>query len=305
MPIKKNLTILFCLFLLASYCKQPENKPEEKKEDKSEAKKGGKDKNKSASGDYTSPPGYDLNSPVIFNLKEELDEISGLAYYPKDTAVFAIADDKGWLYKIHFTGKKGVEKWKFSKGEDYEDLVLQDSTFYALASSGQITAFRFSNNVPSTSNTYNLNKGGVNEFETLYLDSASGKLVMICKDCQEDPKAEVSAYLFDPSTTAFSNNSFSLNAVEIAEKLGLSKIKFKPSAACINPLTKELFIISSVNKALVVTDNNGNVKHVYNLDPKIYKQPEGITFTPSGDLLISNEGAEIGPANVLIFKLKK
>ncbi len=55
----------------------------------------------------------------------------------------------------------------------------------------------------------------------------------------------------------------------------------------------------------MIADNKGNVKEVYELDPVIYKQPEGITFTPWGDLLISNEAAESGNANILIFKSKK
>ena len=36
------------------------------------------------------------------------------------------------------------------------------------------------------------------------------------------------------------------------------KMKFKPSAAAINPLTHELFILSSVNKVIVIADKNGN-----------------------------------------------
>ena len=43
-------------------------------------------------------------------------------------------------------------------------------------------------------------------------------------------------------------------------------MKFKPSAAAINPLTHELFILASVNKMLVVADKNGNIKNVYPLD---------------------------------------
>ncbi len=42
------------------------------------------------------------------------------------------------------------------------------------------------------------------------------------------------------------------------------------------------------------------------LDPIIFKQPEGITFTPWGDLLISNEAVDkYGNATLLIFKPKK
>ena len=49
----------------------------------------------------------------------------------------------------------------------------------------------------------------------------------------------------------------------------------------------------------------GNFKNAFPLDPSIYKQPEGITFTPWGDLLISNEKGDEDKATILIFKPKK
>jgi hypothetical protein len=55
----------------------------------------------------------------------------------------------------------------------------------------------------------------------------------------------------------------------------------------------------------VVADRNGKVKDVYPLDPVTFNQPEGITFTPWGDLLISNEKGEKDAATILIFKPKK
>jgi hypothetical protein len=92
----------------------------------------------------------------------------------------------------------------------------------------------------------------------------------------------------------------------IAKAIGEEKIKFKPSAAAINPITKDVWIVSSTNQLLVVTDNYGKVKSVYTLNPIIFRQPEGITFTPWGDLLISNEaGDKYGTSNILIFKPKK
>lgn len=294
MPEKRNLFIALTITLAFAFCRQ------------GDAKHNTTAGNKRSTENYSSPPGYDLSHPVVFNLRSELDEISGVVFYPKDTSVFAVCDDNGWLYKLHLTGKQQVEKWKFSKGDDFEDLVLKDSTFYVLASSGQITAFKFSGNKPAASNTFSLHMNGTNEFETLYADSSSGKLMMVCKDCDDDPNNSVSGFTFDPSSASFSNSSaFTLNVSDIAGQLGLNKMKFKPSAATINPLTKELYVLSSVNKALVVADKNGNIKSSYNLSPRIYKQPEGITFTPAGDLIISNESADIGAANILIIKLKK
>ena len=54
----------------------------------------------------------------------------------------------------------------------------------------------------------------------------------------------------------------------------------------------------------MVTDRDGNFKNAYSLDDKVYKQPEGIAFTPSGTLLISNESDKTGGADILVIKHK-
>jgi uncharacterized protein YjiK len=91
----------------------------------------------------------------------------------------------------------------------------------------------------------------------------------------------------------------------IAEKLGERKMKLKPSAAAINPVTDELYILSSIEHLLVVIDRKGTLKEMYQLDPALYKQAEGIAFTPQGDLLISNESHETGAGTILLIKNKK
>ena len=48
---------------------------------------------------------YDLNNPFRIKLSDQLAEISGISFYPKDSSVFAISDESGSLYKI-----RGIEK---------------------------------------------------------------------------------------------------------------------------------------------------------------------------------------------------
>ncbi len=256
--------------------------------------------------DYPTPPGYNFSAPIIIKLKSELDEISGLFYYPKDTSVFAIIDEAGYLYKIFLRKNIEIEKWKFSKKADYEDVQLVDSTFYALNSNGSITSFNF---LHADSVEAEVEKGpfeGKNEFEILYYDDVKTQLVLLCKDCKVDKKNSLTAFAFNPKTKRFHKSpTYILDVEKIAGKLGLDKMKLKPSAAAINPVTKELFIVSAINKALIIADRNGVVKEAYPLDPILFKQPEGLTFTPTGDLLISNEAAEAGSPNILIFKYKE
>lgn len=251
------------------------------------------------------PDGYNMKMADQFKLPLELDEISGLAYNASDSSIFAINDEKGWLYKI----KKGVgiKTWEFFNGADFEDLVLIDSIFYVLQSNGNIIRLSFDAQNNTVVQQYYFDETGKseNEFEILYYDSTKNKLILICKDCESDKKKSLTTYSFDPSTGKYTGAVFTINVSQIASAIGEEKIKFKPSAASINPQNGLLYIISAINKLLVVTDANGNFKNVYRIDPGIFKQPEGITFTPSGGMLVSNEAADVGVADILYFSYNK
>ena len=261
----------------------------------------------SSSGDknkFTSPELYDLNTPYKMELPSGLNEISGISYYPKDSSVFAEIDEDGILFKIFLNQNKKILQWRFDKKHDFEDIVMHDSLFYLLISNGDIETVKFEKDSILTDKLkFPDADKKTNEFETLYWDDDYKKLVMLCKDCEDDKKKIVSAWGIDSST--YSSSLYSIDVKPVAQKIGEDKLHLKPSAAAINPLTNELYILCSVNKLLVVTDRKGNFKNVYQLDPEIYKQPEGITFTPWGDLLISNEAGEEGSADILIFKPKK
>jgi DNA-binding beta-propeller fold protein YncE len=253
---------------------------------------------------YPTPAGYDLNHPTTVRLPTQLDEISGIIYYPKDTGVFAISDATGSLYKIFPDRNTTVQKWKFGDNEDYEDVQLVDSVFYVLSSKGNIVSIRFSGHDSLQTSNFKF-PDKKNEFESLYYDSALRKLVLICKDCHDDKKSSVGSWSFDIDHQAFDKGPVAIDVEKIADDLNLKDVNFKPSGTAINPVTHELFIISSVNKALVITDMNGDLKKVYPLSSRLYKQPEGIAFTPKGDLLISNESSDEGSANIQVIKYKK
>jgi hypothetical protein len=259
--------------------------------------------NSRAKASYPSPPGYDLNKPIAYKLPDILNEISGIIYYKKDSSLFAINDEKGWLFKIHLGTPVRVERWKFSDAGDYEDLALSDSTFYVLKSKGAIEKFMFLSGDSLSLRNFKVPETG-NEFETLYYDSTEKKLILICKNCIGDKKKQVSSWSFDPVSDSFVR-SFTIETSKIKEQLNDDELKFKPSAAAIHPISGELYIISSVNSALVILNKDHTVKNSYRIDPALFKQPEGMTFTPKGDLVISNEASDRGAADILFFKYSK
>lgn len=247
---------------------------------------------------------YDLTNPKVLKLPGELDEISGLAYYPKDTSVFAIIDEDAILFKIPLKDPRHLQTWIFGDKEDYEDLVLKENTFYVLVSKGDVKKLRFeSGKLLVDEIQFPDGKKSKNEFESLIVDSISQKLQLICKNCLLDKKSRVTVYSVSDSTNAYDTaHVIKLNSLE--EKLGADKFALRVSGSAVHPLTKDIYMVSSIEKLLVVYDSTYNLKSANFLDPEIYKQPEGITFTPEGDMIISNESAGKGPANLLLFKNK-
>jgi uncharacterized protein YjiK len=255
--------------------------------------------------DFTSPAPYDLNHPEIITLPAGVDEISGMAYYPKDTCVFAIIDEDGLFFKIYLKSPPLIKSWRFDKKHDFEDVVLHDSTFYVLISNGDIETLKFEGDSISRNKSQfeNADKKS-NEFESLYYDENYKQLVMVCKNCEDDKKKAVSAWGYMPDSQKYTPVLFTIDVKPIDKKFGEEKIHLKPSATAVDPMTNELYILASVNKLLLITDRNGNIKQIYQLDPVLFNQPEGIAFTPKGDLLISNEKGEKSNATILIFKYK-
>ena len=96
-----------------------------------------------------------------------------------------------------------------------------------------------------------------------------------------------------------------IDIIPATEQQGKKQVKLRPSAAAINPVTNEVYVLASLNHLLLVTDRKGKLVSTYELDPDIYPQPEGIAFTPWGDLIITNEFVENGSANILVIRNKK
>lgn len=253
---------------------------------------------------YESPACYNLNAPYVLKLPGELNEISGIAYYARDNSLFAESDEKGCLYKIFLNRPTDIRKWKFGHKKDYEDIVLLDSVFYVLNSNGDIAAVSFSPNDSAIVQEHKFPEAGSNEFESLYYDDTLKRLVLLCKDCEDDKVSNSTAYAFDPQQSSY-HPVFTIDAKAIAEIAGPDTKKFKPSGASLNPKTGELYILSSINKLLVVADRTGGIKQVYHLNPKIFNHPEGIAFTPAGNLFISNEAGQMRAADILFYECKK
>lgn len=243
--------------------------------------------------------GYDLKQPTVIELPDILEEISGIFYAGKNS-VFAICDDHGSLFKIDLNDPANPQRWRFDKKRDYEDLFMVNGQFYILNSNGNLYSFPAPPQEPITAEKH-LFPFNNHEFEILFFDEQRKKLLLVCKHCRDIKDKDVPVYSFDPISNQFEQDPFLLDTQKIAASIGEGSIKFRPSAAVIKPGTRDVYMVSSVNKLLLVTGPRGGIKEIVRLDPQMFKQPEGISFTEHGSLIISNEAAGNGPANLLVF----
>lgn len=264
---------------------------------------------------------YKLDRPdEKYKLPEDLNEVSGLTFLG-DNKLGMVQDEKGHFYTLDWASKK-MSKNKFHKSGDYEGVEMVGNLLYVLRSDGdvyQVTAYlqddpvvqKFENALSDDNNT-----------EGLAYNPADNTLLIACK---ESPNLEHTSFSNSRAIYRFSLKSMrldkkpailiSLNQIKqyvtrntharIGQKLeslfdSSSEVDFKPSGIAVHPLTGEVYIIATAGKLLVVYDFDKGIKVVERLDDDIFKQPEGICFSPTGDLFISNE-ARKGQANILRF----
>ena len=256
---------------------------------------------------FTSPAGYNLNDPEKFIMPAILHEISGIAFLNGNSdTLYAEQDEEGKIFYLR-PGDKKAAHTKFGKNGDYEDIAICNNYIIMLRSDGTLYTFSFSEvGKPEAGNVkefQNLIPNG--EYEGLYADNATNHLFVLCKNCNRvDASKSGVGYVLqlaaDGTVTAASD--FRFNVKDIEKLAGDKKIIFHPSALALNPAINEWYILSSVNKLLIIADKNWNIKQVYHLDPSKYIQPEGIAFDKDANLYISNEGGETQSGIVLKIK---
>jgi uncharacterized protein YjiK len=279
-------TIIYAISFTAFSCAQEKNKQE------------------------VSPVGYDLTKPEKYGMPDILQEVSGHTFNKGDNKiVYAQQDEDGNVYKLPL-GTKDETVTKFAGKGDYEDISIVQEKVIVLKSNGDLYTFPLSETSKEETTNVKITKDLLpkGEYEGMYGDEATGDVYVLCKNCKQDKGTKnTSGYILSLQSdgTLKTKGEFSIDVSQADKLSGKKKGTFHPSALAVNPITKEWYIVSSVNKAIVVTDANWKIKDVYHLSSNEFNQPEGIAFDKDGNMYISNEGSETTLGNILRFDYRK
>ncbi len=258
---------------------------------------------------------FDLNHPAeLIKLPAKLKEISGITFLSKNK-IACVQDEKGTVFIYDIRKDKLKESIDFGGNKDYEAITNANDTIYVLRSNGDIHEIDQLESDSVHAITHHTFLSKINNCEGMCYDSKMNRLLIACKGRPEKGSAkryEKAVYAFDLSTKTMKEEPvlvFNPDVIINATKKegddpimpGEKENMFEPSEITIDPSTGNYFILSSVGKRLAVFTPSGELVCASKLDPEIFKQPEGIAFTSTGDLIISDEGRN-GKANLVVVK---
>lgn len=261
-----------------------------------------------------SPPGYDFSKPKRYDMPDALQEISGISFQPgKKDVMYAIEDEDGLIYHWKSGSMKTLASSRFADEGDFEDVAITNIYSFVLRSDGTLFQFPLKDIGVSQITTVREWKDllPAGEYESMYAAAEKNELYILCKNCGADKKEQtISGYVLQisPSGELALKTSFKINTQDIPNLTGKKKSKkrapLRPSAMTFNAGTGEWYVLSSVNKLLIIADTTWKVKQVITLNEKEFPQPEGICFDTDHNLYISNEAGDTPSGTVLMFPLK-
>ncbi len=243
---------------------------------------------------------YDFAAgPRVVVLPKSLREISGLAV-ADDGRIFTHNDENsevsqvdpatGNIVKRFHVGEKGM------KG-DFEGIAVVGARFFLVSSRGDL--YEFAEGADEAVVPYEIRKTGLNvenDVEGLCYDPETQSLLLACKEKagKDLGKSKKAVYAYSLSSGTLEPAPRLLLDLEALGRNGRGE-RFNPSGIEYNRSTGTFFIIAAEGWSIVEISRSGEIKGQVELDRKLHKQAEGISFMPDNSLLIADEARGADP----------
>jgi uncharacterized protein YjiK len=251
--------------------------------------------------------GYDLGAPRrSFALPHKLREISAIVAVDA-TTIACLQDEKGELFWFDLANGTVRERARFGPDGDYEGLALVGADFWVLRSDGRLLQLRRSDGELEIARKVTV-EAPQKEFEGLAWDAARGVLVVAPKAVSKElgDKDQRPLYAVDPATGTTRAEPYAVldrdAVLAAAARLHVEvptkstrggerpAFRLRFSEVAVQPQTGALWLLSGVDRAVIVAERSGEVRGLHFFAASELPQPEGATFLPDGDLAIASEG---------------
>ncbi|QNF31556.1 SdiA-regulated domain-containing protein [Adhaeribacter swui] len=237
-----------------------------------------------------------------WDLPAVLKEVSGIAYLGPNR--FACVQDEAGIVFIYNTATKTIEEEvDFAGAGDYEGIAVAGKAAYVVRSDGnifEIPDLLGNNSLPVK--TYATALTAKQNVEGLCYDKKHNRLLLAIKGSEPNNPGYKGIYAFDLQSKKLNPNpvyKINLRDPAFAEvKAKKENTIIQPSEINIHPRTGDIYVTEATKPKLLIMDSSGKIKRLLHLSSGDFAQPEGLAFSPEGDLFISNEGKK-EPGNIL------
>ncbi|GGK57547.1 hypothetical protein GCM10011405_02070 [Rufibacter glacialis] len=242
-----------------------------------------------------------------WDVPEILREVSGIAYL--DNGKFACVQDEAGVIFLYDTQKQQIERQiTFGAAGDYEGIALVGNTAYIMRSDGKLFEVTNIHSPKNEIKEYATPLTEAHNVEGLGYDAKNNRLLVAIKGEEAGAPAYKGVYAFDLASKKLSDQPvFKLNLndplLPQTEKKDLSKV-WQPSEIAVHPVTGEIYLTEGANPQLFILNPDGSIKARHKLSDAAFYKPEGIAFSPEGELYISNEGKKKA-GNILQVQLQE
>ena len=257
--------------------------------------------NLSGTENFKGKPHHTSTDVVIrkqWDLPDDLKEISGIAYLENDRFA-CVQDELGSIFIFNTRSGKIEKQIPFAGSGDYEGITVHEKMAYVVRADGRLFEVNMEQGIASVKE-YHTPLTVQQNVEGLCFDQKNNRLLVAIKGDEPGNKDYKGVYAFDLSSRKMSSTPvFRINLKDniFADTKSKKDKAIMPSEVAIHPVTGDLYISDGRAARLLIMDPSGRLKALYNLGKK-FTQPEGITFSPQGDLFISNEGTK-DPGNIM------
>jgi uncharacterized protein YjiK len=254
----------------------------------------------------------DLHQDVVkitrsWELPATLKNISAIDYISSGRMA-CLQDEIGSIFILNLESGEIEKEYPFGPPGDYEGLVLVKKNAYVACADGRILEIvNYNSESPSVTEygthlTVNENVNG------LSYDKKNKRLLVSIKEAEDANQMYTGIYAF-----SLVNKRMPVKPViriDLRNKVfdGLPaknvQTKFQPSDLDINPATGILYIIDANRCQLLSMKMPEDIKDLAELNRENFFQPEGITFTPSGEMFIACRGEREEPGKLLQLRIK-
>ncbi|HYI64779.1 MAG TPA: hypothetical protein VEW71_07850 [Allosphingosinicella sp.] len=232
-----------------------------------------------------------------------LREVSGLALASAGS-VFAHDDERAIVHEIELAGGRTLRRFSLggppARG-DFEGIAADRGRIYLIRSDGLLLAARIgADRERLPFEVHDTGAGAECEIEGLSPAPEPGNLLILCKRSRRGgQEGRLLIYQWNIGTREPVRRPW--RDIDLRDSLGDEREGFAPSSIEWVPARRQLILVSARDLRLMVLDETGRILGSHRLAAARHPQPEGVTVTPAGALVIADEGERGRPGRLTVY----